>query len=54
MSKFQKRHYEAIATVLRENNFDTSHVEKFALMFAQDNPNFDYHRFVHATKVIMR
>lgn len=64
MSKFAKRHYEAIATVLQElrehadrasptykagaigQSINAEHL--FADMFARDNSNFQYDRFIAA------
>ena len=48
MSKFQKRHYEAVARVLRDGDFGPKHVKAFALMFAHDNPSFNDSRFIDA------
>ena len=48
MSKFQKRHYEAIAKVLREGDFGPKHVKAFALMLQHDNSAFDNNRFIDA------
>jgi len=49
MSKFQKRHYEAIAAVLALNeDFGPKHVKAFALMLQKDNPAFDNDRFIAA------
>ena len=65
MPKFQKRHYEAIADVLRTihkdqqvaiftDPIDTSKlIRRIGDMFAGDNPRFDRARFVaacHLTK----
>ena len=62
MSKFQRRHYEAIAEVLglmvdeRIRNYCVAH---FIKMFERDNPNFKPDRFrarvkQHADGIIMR
>jgi hypothetical protein len=48
MSKFQKRHYEAIARVLNGGDFGPKHVKAFALMLQHDNPAFDNDRFIDA------
>ena len=48
MSKFQKRHYEAIARVLTSEDFGPKHVKAFALMFQHDNSAFDESRFIDA------
>ena len=48
MSKFQKRHYEAIARVIRDGDFGPKHIKAFALMLQHDNPAFDNDRFIDA------
>ena len=59
-SKFQRRHYEAIAKVLRsefngglECEFITLLIvmDKLVEMFAEDNPAFDSDKFIRACKL---
>jgi hypothetical protein len=50
MSKFQRRHYEAIAEVLAvfhsKGSFTVEDIdEEFIAMFQTDNPNFKRERF---------
>ena len=52
--KFERRHYELIAAVLRKG-WDVEHVrhnkhliEMFGDAFAKDNPNFNYEKFEEA------
>ena len=62
MSKFQRRHYEAIAEVLGyipDEGSRTYVVESFVRMFKRDNVNFRPDRFrervdQHAKGIIMR
>jgi hypothetical protein len=47
---FQRRHYEAIATIMRDAMPDKDGcyariMERFIKMFREDNPNFDENRF---------
>jgi|TARA_R110000824_G_scaffold222785_1_gene410548 hypothetical protein len=44
-SKFQKRHYEAIAAVLAQSHVKEATIISFILMFEHDNYNFDRNRF---------
>ena len=60
--KFERRHYQAIAEVLRECyprsiNADVNNIGKpwwnyikkrMSVMFANDNPNFDWEKFEEA------
>ena len=52
---FTRKHYEKIADILkehRESNF-VSHdllADKFAELFAEDNPRFDRTRFIEAVR----
>ena len=54
MPKFNKRHYEALATLVQEYNERCgAHaapmlVDMLAAMFKADNSRFDYQRFEHA------
>lgn len=56
---FQRRHYEAIAATLKANwprsnscrYFYRCMIEQFANTFAQDNPRFDWNRFLKACKI---
>ena len=59
MPRFQKRHYEAIAGIIREditmqaplftdNGDRRQFAHKFAGYFALDNPRFDRQRFMSA------
>lgn len=43
-----KKHFEAIAKILRLNKADELLVECFAQYFITTNPNFDAERFVKA------
>tara|TARA_R100000152_G_C6604929_1_gene60755 strand:+ start:361 stop:549 length:189 start_codon:yes stop_codon:yes gene_type:complete len=62
MSKFQRRHYEAIAEVLgytAEKRVRDLLTEQFVRMLKRDNPNFSPDRFrarvkQHAEGIIMR
>ena len=45
MSKFQRRHYEAIAEVLAFSDASDQTITMFVNMFGRDNYNFDSHRF---------
>jgi len=62
MSKFQRRHYEAIAEVLgytAEKRVRDLLTEQFVRMLKRDNPNFNPDRFrarveQHAEGIIMR
>lgn len=62
MSKFQRRHYEAIAEILgytAEKQARKFITEQFVRMFKRDNPNFNPDRFrarveQHAEGIIMR
>ena len=62
MSKFQRRHYEAIAEVLgytAEKRVRNLLTEEFVAMLKRDNPNFSPDRFrarveQYAEGVIMR
>ena len=58
-SKYQKRHYEDVAAIFRDNNkfglTDDFAVwfkfrDEFATLFAGDNSNFDTQRFIEATE----
>lgn len=58
-SKFQRRHYEAIAKVLQiefnvclESEFITLIIlkDKLVRMFAEDNPAFDSDKFIRACR----
>lgn len=61
--KFQKRHYEDIAGVLRRmktynDNGDTfirksSLMSELIMMFGLDNPNFNSKKFVEACKSVL-
>lgn len=57
MPKFERRHYEAIADVINDTLFHTSLevterfgvsalAEDLALMFRDDNPNFNREKFI--------
>ena len=46
MSKFQKRHYEAIAEVLAYTNAHNVVVNQFISMLQADNPKFNRNRFI--------
>ena len=50
MSKFTRRHYEDIASLIR--NLDVlardTHIQKYVAMFSKDNPLFDRERFLNA------
>ena len=54
MSIFQRRHYNAIADILKEMYFAsdwdeiiyTQLVDDFLLLFEEDNPKFDRERFL--------
>jgi hypothetical protein len=57
---FQKRHYEAVATLLQER-LDAAHrledkevvlmvTDKFLTMFSQDNGRFNSERFIKAVR----
>ena len=63
MSKFQRRHYEAIAEVIGYMGMDSQPrkfiTEEFVRMFKRDNSNFNPDRFrarveQHAEGIIMR
>jgi len=62
MSKFQRRHYEAIAEVLgyiKSNGSRANVTEQMVKMFKRDNVNFNPDRFrdrveQHAKGIIMR
>ena len=43
-----KKHFEAIAKILREHNDKASVINALAFEFAKFNPNFDAARFVAA------
>jgi hypothetical protein len=43
-----KKHFEAIAEILREHNDKASIINALAFEFAKFNPNFDAERFVKA------
>ena len=43
-----KKHFEAIAAILREHNDKASIINALAFEFAKFNPNFDAERFVKA------
>jgi hypothetical protein len=43
-----KKHFEAIAKILRDNKADQNLVQSLAQYFATTNPNFDAERFVKA------
>lgn len=53
---FQRRHYEAIAEVLRKSRSDNypegdkwvEICQQMSLMFAEDNPNFNLEKFLRA------
>jgi len=49
MAKFSKRHYIAIAQVIRNSESDKYTVAKnLAEMFQEDNERFDFKRFAKA------
>ena len=56
MSRYSKKHYEDIAAIIKGTNEGSDYITKFslvtnlALMFKQDNPNFDWDRFVEPCK----
>ena len=43
-----KKHFEAIAAILKAQNATPDLVQALALYFATTNPNFDAERFVKA------
>ena len=43
-----KKHFEAIAKILRDGKADPTLVQSLAQYFATTNPNFDAERFVKA------
>lgn len=45
-----RKHYEAIATILRQSYAPRDVVKAFADAFAADNPRFDKARFIAACK----
>jgi len=51
MSDFQRRHYRAIAQVLREEGTGEDLIKAFADMLARDNGNFDRQRFLAVAKL---
>lgn len=55
MPKFNRRHYEAIAKVIRETDTDYACIltvaNDLADMFKEDNPNFDRKRFLKAADI---
>ena len=48
MSKFQRRHYEAIAEVLAHSNANKMIVLQMCAMLRRDNYRFDDERFIQA------
>lgn len=59
MSLFQKRHYEAIAAMFRENFISEAakpiqhhplEITEFLRLFREDNPAFDAEKFLSACK----
>ena len=45
-----KKHFEAIAAILKANNAPLSLVMEFAAYFESENPNFDAERFVEVCR----
>jgi hypothetical protein len=45
MSKFQRRHYVAIAEVLAYSKASDKVINEISDMFSRDNPNFSHARF---------
>ena len=59
MSRYSKKHYEDIAEIIDNISDGTNHINRetlircLAVMFRQDNPNFDWDRFVEACKWLL-
>lgn len=47
--KFQRRHYNAISEVLKEQNAPDGLIMEFAQLFTEDNDNFDFIKFLEAS-----
>ena len=43
-----RKHFIRIAFILKENKASQKMIEEFASYFYEENPNFDYHRFLVA------
>lgn len=48
MPKYQRRHYNDISEVLKEEHASDGLIMRFAQLFTEDNHNFDFIRFVEA------
>tara|TARA_A100001201_G_C4035691_1_gene185102 strand:+ start:58 stop:210 length:153 start_codon:yes stop_codon:yes gene_type:complete len=45
-----RKHFVAIAEILKDRNADENLIRDFALLCLDENPNFDYIKFVNACK----
>ena len=45
-----RKHFIAIAKILRDRNADENLIRDFALLCLEENPLFDYTKFVNACK----
>ena len=45
-----KKHFVRIAEILKNRNADEWMIGDFAIFFSEENPNFDYGKFVKACK----
>ena len=45
-----RKHFIRIAFILKENKVSQKTIEEFAVFCSNENPNFDYTKFINACK----